>query len=664
MDVTVAILTRNRLKLLQACIASLRVQLSGNDTVLVLDTGSTDGTREWLAAGRDSVHVQLVDPDTDFAAARNAAVDSVGSEAIAFIDDDCTAAPDWLARVKSALESCDAVGGPVLPGRAYHFPWWWSAQLSWTIGMSGPGIMRGEPDNYPAAANLAVRVDELRRHPFQRSAHSFGAKQIYLAGREDAQWWLDARIRGARLQIDPQLIVFHHIPDSRIRLPYIWARAAADGTSSWVRRPVPELVPGAAVEAWRGIVRPLLRPFVAVSNPAGVVADMVWSHRQRALISAAKAAGVSAPPRALLTAVRMEAADQYWSIRTSIRAPFRVPEKPHQVLVACPSYLGDNVLVQPLVYQLADTLSDTRITFLTSYPALVQQSRPNLIVEKAERGGEYGSLAGDVNIVPYYHFGSASDWRRVFSRRGVTFSSDAGFERRSDYLRAGKSVEKDFAINELLNLRALFSCWPLKGGLESPALTAPAVDLEELRKAYPELFEEPYVTVQLTAGHPMKLWPLDRWAHVARGLADRFGVRIVLIGDDAGRPQAEELIRSGAVPGAINLCGGPVGPLMALLSGAQLAVGLCSGPKHLAFALGTPTFTLYGPTSPDRWGPVTGCDLHAHICAPSSGLSALEHAGLPANYLMLQLDADAVLSAASARLERLLRAASAGSLRR
>ena len=43
----------------------------------------------------------------------------------------------------------------------------------------------------------------------------------------------------------------------------------------------------------------------------------------------------------------------------------------------------------------------------------------------------------------------------------------------------------------------------------------------------------------------------------------------------------------------------------ALMKRASLYVGLDTGPTHLAAAMGTPVVAMYGPNTPDRWGPYT-----------------------------------------------------------
>lgn len=47
-SIAAIIVTRNRLALLQECLAAVRAQERGADEIIVIDNGSDDGTREWL----------------------------------------------------------------------------------------------------------------------------------------------------------------------------------------------------------------------------------------------------------------------------------------------------------------------------------------------------------------------------------------------------------------------------------------------------------------------------------------------------------------------------------------------------------------------------------------------------------------------------------------
>ncbi len=114
--------------------------------------------------------------------------------------------------------------------------------------------------------------------------------------------------------------------------------------------------------------------------------------------------------------------------------------------------------------------------------------------------------------------------------------------------------------------------------------------------------ETPAGTVGLVAAGswPTKTWPLADAAILARRLlAAGHGV-LVLAG-----PGEDALTRRlvALAPGVRVLppCG--VGPLAGVIASLRAVVGTDSGPRHLAAALGVPSFAWFGPTHPDTWNP-------------------------------------------------------------
>ncbi|MBV8400732.1 MAG: glycosyltransferase family 9 protein [Acetobacteraceae bacterium] len=62
----------------------------------------------------------------------------------------------------------------------------------------------------------------------------------------------------------------------------------------------------------------------------------------------------------------------------------------------------------------------------------------------------------------------------------------------------------------------------------------------------------------------------------------------------------------------------------ALLAGSRLVVAVSTGILHLAAALDVPVVALYGPTNPDRWGPLS---KKAIVVVPEGVESGYLHLG-------------------------------------
>lgn len=134
--------------------------------------------------------------------------------------------------------------------------------------------------------------------------------------------------------------------------------------------------------------------------------------------------------------------------------------------------------------------------------------------------------------------------------------------------------------------------------------------------------DAPYAVIHPGSGAPVKLWPVDRWARVARNLR-ALGLGIVLTGSNAERVSVEEI--TVAANGAARSLAGKttVRTLAALFEGAQIVAGVDSGPLHLAVAVGSPTVHLFGPSGARRFGPWGDPSSHrvvtAGMCCGSCG---------------------------------------------
>jgi heptosyltransferase-2 len=152
------------------------------------------------------------------------------------------------------------------------------------------------------------------------------------------------------------------------------------------------------------------------------------------------------------------------------------------------------------------------------------------------------------------------------------------------------------------------------------------------------------------ASQATKRWPAERFAEVAHALHAR-GASLVLAGGPADRETLAAFRVACHAPLAADLTALPVDALAAALAEVDLLVACDSGPVHLATAVGTPVLAVFGPTSPERWGPPPpGRALALPLpCAPCSN-----HGGArcPEGHhrCMLDLAAAEVASAAAAML--------------
>ena len=102
-----------------------------------------------------------------------------------------------------------------------------------------------------------------------------------------------------------------------------------------------------------------------------------------------------------------------------------------------------------------------------------------------------------------------------------------------------------------------------------------------------------------------RAWHAERFAELARALADERGFVPLVVGDEGDAAAGAEIAR--AVPGTVVAAGRTtVRRMGALIERSALFVGNDSGPMHIAGAVGTPTVAIFGPGTPEKTSPRGG----------------------------------------------------------
>jgi heptosyltransferase-1 len=133
-----------------------------------------------------------------------------------------------------------------------------------------------------------------------------------------------------------------------------------------------------------------------------------------------------------------------------------------------------------------------------------------------------------------------------------------------------------------------------------PARVALPMDEEDEHWANGVVGRERFCLISPGGGWGSKIWPAERFGHVAAALG-RAGVRAVVNAPVNGSPEAIQVVE--ASEGFARAVPCSVGQLIALVRRSLVAITGDTGPLHLAAALERPVVGIFGPTDPARNGP-------------------------------------------------------------
>jgi hypothetical protein len=219
-DLSLVICTRNRCAQLVPCLETIqRIEFERPWELIVVNNGSDDATalvvQEFIKAASFPVR-HVFEPKLGLGNARNAGVAAASGEVLAFTDDDCYPAPDFLTRVWSAFRdpSLGYATGRILLHNPSDLP---LAIQDYDVPVTFPGRSFIHPGGVQGA-NMAFRCQVLGEiggfDPLFGAGSLFPAEDLDAASRASAAGW--------KGQYCPDIVVRHH-----------HGRKAFDAESMW-----------------------------------------------------------------------------------------------------------------------------------------------------------------------------------------------------------------------------------------------------------------------------------------------------------------------------------------------------------------------------------------------------------------------------------------------
>ena len=279
--------------------------------------------------------------------------------------------------------------------------------------------------------------------------------------------------------------------------------------------------------------------------------------------------------------------------------------KPKRILVITQRYLGDTLLVTPLIRSLKQAYPDAKIDVLLphsntgmlqgnpdiaqrlTFPkpstlwrslkllfSIFQQYDLAISLQTSDRTTVCAIAAGKISLGFIDTESHKNWWKRLLLSNVLVFGQQ-------------HAVIENLRFCKTLGIKACYSLVP-------PQALTPAGLVNT----------QPYAVLHIMPQWRYKQWHIQGWVDVIDHLVER-GLAVVLSGSSqtAELDFLDSLIRASG-HAMINMAGQlSMAELSDTIRHAELFIGPDTGITHLAAATGTPVIALFGPTDPQKWAP-------------------------------------------------------------
>jgi glycosyltransferase involved in cell wall biosynthesis len=235
MNITVILCTCNRCLTLPKALESVAASTlpkSVDWEVLVVDNNSSDQTREVVeefSSRHPGRFRYLFESTPGKSHALTAGVRAARGDVLAFMDDDVTVDPLWLQNLTANLRDGAWVGagGPIMLQWCCAPPPWLPCDGRYPLAPLAPfdlGPEAGPLAEPPFGSNMAFRKEMFAKYGDFRTDLGPSPNKEVPRPNEDTEFGRRLIAGGERLRYEPSAVIFHSVPENRLRKEYflVW----------------------------------------------------------------------------------------------------------------------------------------------------------------------------------------------------------------------------------------------------------------------------------------------------------------------------------------------------------------------------------------------------------------------------------------------------------